>query len=718
MFERRLLWFCVLLVLVALVITGRLLHIQVVQAAQFEALAERILTRPVRYLPAPRGAILDRTGRVLVCDEPTFDVRVHYAILAGQERYLYRIARRERRRDKYPPDTPLRDIVNRLQLDMTHSWSRLSALTGTPPEDLAERAAALVDRVERIRAVVQRNDPTITSIAEENQHLPICEGLDSDTAITIRLELEDYPWLRVTPSAQRTAFDADSLSHILGRLGQASAERIAEDPLRDDELRRLRAGDYCGVSGIERAAERSLRGTAGRVIEDYERDVIERVEPIPGRDVFLTIDLELQDHTLGLLDAAVRELPRGFRSGAAAVVIDAESREVLALVSYPAYAYATYRADYDRLRRDRLREPLMARAVRAVYPPGSTCKAITLVAGLGEAVVTEHTRFHCTGHLLPDKPHSFRCWIYNQNPGVTHDMVDDPRGQDGESAVRNSCNIYFFKVGGLLGPARLCEWFERFGLGRTQGTGLIEESPGIVPNEAWLSSPERANPRRFRHADAWNFAIGQGEVSATPLQVANVAATVAAGYWSPIRLAHDDRGRAIGAPPEPVQSFAEAHLQVLRRGMWRVVNERGGTATRARLRSDDYEICGKTGSAQTVRRVVRKRYTFEWDDGRRESVVAISRRDAEAEFDEPPDRLVRDQIVELYPHLEEGEKLPAHAWFMGYTQQKNTPRGGRPQGRVYAISVIVEYGGSGGRVAGPVAKQIAEYLLERGQKDE
>ena len=119
----------------------------------------------------------------------------------------------------------------------------------------------------------------------------------------------------------------------------------------------------------------------------------------------------------------------------------------------------------------------------------------------------------------------------------------------------------------------------------------------------------------------------------------------------------------------------------------------------------------RTGSAQTTRRVVRKRYNFEWPDGRCESIVDISLRDALAHFDDDEPRLIDTQIVELFPDMHEDEGLPAHAWFIGFTQPADTPRGGRPSGEVYAISVIVEYGASGGHVAGPVARQIAEYLL-------
>jgi cell division protein FtsI/penicillin-binding protein 2 len=129
------------------------------------------------------------------------------------------------------------------------------------------------------------------------------------------------------------------------------------------------------------------------------------------------------------------------------------------------------------------------------------------------------------------------------------------------------------------------------------------------------------------------------------------------------------------------------------------------------LASREYELCGKTGSAQTAPRVINTLYTCEWPDGRREQVVAISEDDALAAFGDDRPKIVGHRANERYPALEQGDHLPAHAWFMGYTQPAATPRGAAPQGPVYAISVLIEFGGSGGRVAGPVAKAIAEYLL-------
>ncbi len=708
MFARRLWWYATLLAGLAIVIIVRLADIQVVHAADYERLATRILTRPVRYVYPSRGGIYDRADRPLATDQATADISVHYAVLTGRADYLNAVARELRRRGEYPPRTSLRKIAQALDAEVQQMWTRLSEIAGVPLDELRARAQAAVARVQRIRESVLRRSPTVQLIAEENELLPLIEDIDEDTALRVRLELESRPWIRVVPGAARVRHDDDALVHVLGRVGAASRERIDADPLRGaDELLRLRPGDRCGISGVELLADPALRGRRGRVVEDYERDQIERLDPIPGRDLRLTVDLELQKKALTALEEAVRDCVHP--AGASAVVIDVATGEVLVLASYPTYAYDSFNTEFDALVSDTRRLPLLFRGVAAQYPPGSTCKAITLIGAVSENVVTPEERFHCTGHLLANNTSAFRCWIYNQNPGVTHDMVDNPAGQNAEDAIRNSCNIYFFHCGERLGPERLCAWFDRLGLGRTQGTGLIEESRGVNPNQDWLIN--NAN-RTHQAADAWNFAIGQGEVTCTPLQAANVAAAVARGQWRGVRIIRDEAGRSLQPVVPDGERLDERALRALRVGMWRVVNETGGTAHGARLGNSDVELCGKTGSAQASPRVVSWRYTVEWPDGRREEVVAASRDECLAHYgDGEPPRIVAARVAERYPALHEGERLPSHAWFIGYTQPAAARRGEAPRERCYAIGVVIEFGGSGGRVAGPVARRIIEDVL-------
>jgi penicillin-binding protein 2 len=706
-FARRVQWFVTILSLVAIVLIARLAQIQILEAKAYDQLGQQILTRAPRYLPAPRGTIFDRHGRPLLSDVPTTDISVRYEVLtfSNRRQYLSALARQLRKRGAYPSDMSTAEIVAALQTQVTDMWQTLAAMSATTPLALVEEGEAVRSRVERVRAVV--GEP----IREERAFHTVIEAADADTVLRSRLELADLPWLRVVPSAQRQAHDADTLSHLLGRTGEVSAERIRQDPLKDDVLRRLRPGDRCGVSGIERLAETTLRGSRGRVLEDFDGREIEREDPVAGSDVWLTLDHEIQQRAYQELRDQIEGTKKikglATPSGGAVVIIDVATREVLALTTYPTFAYADFSADYVALRQDTRRIPLRSRAISTVYAPGSTCKAITVVGGLSEGVITADQFLPCApGHLLPNKPGRFRCWIFNQY-GRTH------KPQNASLAIKNSCNMYFYRVGDRLGAERLTDWFLRFGLGHTAGTGLIEESPGVVPTADWLRRYRPSAPEAQK-ADAWNWAIGQGEVSATPLQVANVAATAASGVWAPVRLVHDNSGNWLNPCDELQREFKHSALHELRLGMWRVVNERG-TARNAKLESDEVLICGKTGSAQTVPHVVSYKYTLEFEDGRREVIHAPTDADAVASYPRPKPKIVGKHAAQRYPNLIPGEKLPVHGWFMGFTQSADTTPGERPRSRSIAICVMVEFGEGGARAAAPVAKRLLDWMVAGGK---
>ncbi|MFN0137377.1 MAG: peptidoglycan D,D-transpeptidase FtsI family protein, partial [Phycisphaerae bacterium] len=688
MFRTRLQWLVVLLSGFTLLILARIFAIQVVYGASYETLADRLLTRPVQYLGAPRGAILDRHGRPLVSDVPAWDVTIDYRVLAGDSAYLRAQARLALRQGRFDSDAAIaglsgrereQAVADRLRVEIAEMWQRLAELTKQSVSTLIERGAGIRERIERIRENVRRNTGTAHTLREERQFHAIIESIDEDAALQVRLELEGrYPWLAVTPSARRTVHDADTLTHLLGRVGPASRERIDADAMQGDELRELRLGDEVGISGVELLCEDRLRGVRGRRLVEFNRNVLEQDEPVRGRDVKLAVDLELQKAAYEALRETVEASE--FPSGGAAVVIDVATRDVLALVNYPKYSLADFNRDYDKLRRDARWTPLRFRAVSGQYPPGSVCKVITLLGGMSEGIVSAKTRIHCNGYLLPNQPEMFRCWIFNRYPGVTHDQRGNPAGQDAEDAIRNSCNIYFYTVGQRLGPERLCDWFSKFGLGKLQGTGLLEESSANVPTADWL---RRTQGREFQAADAWNFSIGQGEVTATPLQAANVAATIAGGRFEPVRLVLGEGGD-LQLPRQASVEFDAAGLRVARSGMWRVVNERGGTADYAQLATPGHVLCGKTGSAQATPRAISRRFTIEWPDGKRETLVAVDADDAlaMARAARPVGggelKIVGSQTAERYPPWQVGEKLPSHAWFIGFTQDADTPRGDAP----------------------------------------
>ena len=250
MFRKRLTWFWILLTGVALILVGRLADVQIVHAEHFEDLATRMLTRPVRYLRAPRGRILDRHGGVLMADEPSSDVSIHYAVLTGQSRsYLRAWARRLRRLGEYPRAMATDEIAGQLRLDIADMWQRLAELTGHPVSEFIERGERIRAQVERIRTAVQARTGIDQPVAEEFTLHPVLQDVDDEIALQVRLEMERYPWLRVVPGSRRVAHNADAIVHLLGRLGAVSPRRLERDPLRDDDLRKLHPADRCGITG-------------------------------------------------------------------------------------------------------------------------------------------------------------------------------------------------------------------------------------------------------------------------------------------------------------------------------------------------------------------------------------------------------------------------------------------------------------------------------------
>ena len=607
MFNRRLKVLFVILSVVAVLVVGRLIDLQVARTEELRQQAAESLRRPIRLVPAVRGRILSRYGQVLACDSPQWELCVYYPALVDDER-------------------------------AEQMWQLTRRLTGLSRDEFAKRRSKIRRRVQAIHADVSRKAGIDTKVAEERMFHPVIWGLDDQEAVALRLQLRDQPQAafgEVRVSNRRTYRQADSVCHLLGTLGSVSSEVFyGPDNRQADVLKQYRLGDLMGYSGAERLGEQLLRGRRGFIRQDIHGQVVESVEPQPGDDLYLTLDLALQEQVLELLSQAVRANEGARSFGAAAVVLDVETRQVLVLASYPTFDVNRRAQMYRKLAGDRRGAPLLFRAVSGTYPPGSVAKPIVLAAALSLGVISPDQKSVCTGRLFEDV-NGWHCWTHWRGmPG--HGWLD------ASEAIKHSCNVYFYKAGQAVGAERLVEWFGRFGLGRYPGTRLVEERAGIVPTQLWLH--ERRG-RSFRPGDSRNLAIGQGDLTTTPLQIANVAATIASGRWqAPTVLMNDRRDR-----PAEVLSVSKAHWAVIREGMCRVVNERGGTAYKT-ARLDGIEMCGKTGSAQTGR----------------------------------PD-------------------ADTHAWFMGYAPYR------RPK---VAVAVLIEHGGSGGRVAGPVAKRLMQAIMD------
>ncbi|MCH8251186.1 MAG: hypothetical protein IID36_01900, partial [Planctomycetes bacterium] len=494
-----------------------------------------------------------------------------------------------------------------------------------------------------------------------------------------------------------------------GRLGRTTAEHVDEDPNRDDPFASYKPDERVGIAGIERLAEQSLRGRRGRILEDRNGRTVGDVIPAQnGSDVSLTIHAELQRRLFDLLGDSVRDIADA--PGGAIVVLDIATREVLALVSYPSYDPAAIgnAEAYGRLRDDTEALPLQFRAVANRYAPGSIVKPLVCWAGLVNNEISLDSVEHCTGYLFDDVRNRWRCWRIS---GTTMRKAHgDIKVVD---ALRGSCNVFMYRLGEKLGVERLCAMFDMAGIGRPSGIGLREEIRGINPTSGWLMT-ELGRSTTTAHSRL--FAIGQGEIALTPLQAANLMAVYASGRYRPVTLL---RG---GSPtPEWTLPGDRDQLAAIRLGIYQVVNDIDGTAHKYSFFDNDlYALCGKTGSATTGRwpTAYDVPYVDKLGHGDVARIPATAKEPAIKRFisDHPDATFDRSEVVvaSYWPRYElpPGERY-SHAWFGGFLQRKDAS--GQPDWAVpprVSFAVLVEFGGSGGRTAGPIARKVAALLLE------
>ncbi len=715
MFERRLRVLLGLLGLATLVIVTRLVDLQIVHGEEYRRRAERALILRPRQLPFVRGSILGRSGEVLVCDEPSWDLKIDYRIIEAEVGDDPSAIRRALRRWKkhYPIAAPEAEREQAFRADLTAMWEWMATRFSPPASplsvlDLHKRARDIYDRVQRIHRAVARRRGFESPVAEERRSHAIISGLDASSRIAAREVFQDYPWIRVEPASRRTfRRDATPFAHVLGRLGRVDAQVVADDPAADDPFAKYLADELLGVSGVEFTAESRLRGRRGQVTRDRTGDVIQPViEAENGRDVTLTIRAELQRRLYHLLGEAVADVPTS--PGGAIVVLDVPTREVLALVSYPSYDPNDFDGLYSTLRDDTDRLPLRFRAVANRYAPGSTIKPLVCLAGLMSGSITLDTGEECTGYLFEEHRDRWRCWkVRGTGMRKAHGYVNVVE------ALTGSCNVFMYKLGEKLTVDGLCSAFDMFGVGRNSGIGLREETTGINPTPGWLMH-HKNSPVHPGHARL--FAIGQGEVAMTPLQVANLMATYAGGRFRYVTLVRSD-----ASSPEWTIPVTSQQLTAIRQGIYGVTNDPGGTAYKyAHFVQDGYALCGKTGSATAYPWPTSYRIPYMDAAGESGEVLvragarqqAIDQFAAEhplASFD-PAEAAVAGKWPPYPPP--EGENF-SHAWFGGFLQAVDT--GGQPvwakEPRI-AFAILVEFGGSGGRTSGPLAKRVAAEVLD------
>ena len=421
-----------------------------------------------------------------------------------------------------------------------------------------------------------------TSSRPAFEEIAVKRDLSWDEVVAIETHQLDLPGVSLQITPRRSYPLGPKLAHLLGYVGEASPQELSLDP-------RYRMGDLVGKTGLERRWENYLRGVNGG--QQVEVDsvgrrlrVLREVEEIPGDTIRLTVDLDLQE-------AAARAL--GDHDGSV-VAIDPNTGGILAFVNQPGFdpnvfARGIHADEWRALLTDKHR-PLNNRAMQGQYPPGSTFKIVVATAALEECIINPFTRIHCPGGLQFGN-HYFRCWKKGGHGTVNL-----------HEALVQSCDVFFYQVAQRLGIDAIARQARAFGLGMPTGVGLEHERPGTIPDVAW---------KRQRFKQPWyagetlSAAIGQGYVTATPLQMANLIATLAVGKrYRPHfvqRIETPEGEVATVEAPEVIGTLnvRQTTLMQVREGLRDVVNTDRGTGKKARL--DGIEAAGKTGTSQVVK---------------------------------------------------------------------------------------------------------------------
>lgn len=790
MFHRRLLLVLCLMVSAFVPLGVQLARLTLVKGPDLRAQAESRLTRSWQT-PTVRGSIVDRKGRILAQDRPSYDVAVDYRVINGD--WAREQARMAARRGvgsawlSMSAEARDEETARYLPVFLVHldrAWDALAARCGLSRAALDQardrtiqsveaKAAHLAEaRRERELANAKQRGTVLTEaslrsierkatqpIAEMRQPHVLVRRVSDDIGFACQVlageetdldmpaaadRLNDarapramavdrvpglvvrdsgdreYPFETLIVSVDRSTFPgavrSDTpidvtvkgvASHLIGRMrdriyGSAEAEDsptgkafIGDPEKREEYLNSnpaaradayallgvdrgsYRDGDRVGDAGIELTQENLLRGLRG--VQTSRLDTGEKITeaPVRGQDVHLTLDVMLQARVQALMapEAGLAKVqpwhhqesttqPLGAPLYGAAVVMDIDTGDVLAMVSTPSYTLEELQERRDELIADKVAMPLLNRATQKYYTPGSIVKPLMLCGAVQRRVFDIHDTIACTGHLFENQPNIFRCWIYKKYQTTHSALYGHPLSPD--EAIMCSCNVFFFSLGRRLGPEGVIATYREFGVGSTFDMGEGYEAPGA------LGFDKDAKDFGIKLPDAIQMGIGQGPVTWTPLHAANAYATLARrGIWQSPRL-------MTGRPrPEPRDlGLDPVAVDVAIHGLERSANEHEGTGNHITVdgveepifTDKSVDVWGKTGTAAAPK-------IYNDPDGK----------DGPA----PPEL------------LEEGD----HSWFVVMVGH------GAPK---YIISCVIDYGGSGGKVSGPIVNQIIRAMQLEG----
>src|SRR6476646_10229918 len=539
----------------------KLWWIQVAHGAEWTAQLRGSSQATVR-IPSVRGEIKDRNGLTLVQNRASYEV----------DFYLPEMVKGYRERFGSPPLSEYRAIISGMPKDQKE------------PDIIKIVNDGIVPRLNELDLARDYNAGKLQRHFRNDTEVPFSYIKDIDFPTMAKFAEHDVglPGVDLAIKPGRSYVYGALGSHIPGAVG-------APDDIDKEEAKNFTfyQADVEGKSNIEKTADEYLRGKPGiRYLRRNAKGTIDGVlreeAPQQGANIYLTLDARIQM----IAEEALRAVGRG-----AAVVVDPNTGNILAMASVPSFDPNTFipsikAKDWEALRKDEA-TPMVNRAVSA-FPPGSTFKLVTTLAGLRKGLASK--TFNCGGGVSYGD-HFFHCWI--GETGGSHGTLGIM------DAIKVSCNSFFYQFGNAAGIDAIDETGDALGLGKTSGIEITSESPGVLPGPDWM----RIHYPRERWSQAYtaNVSIGQGYDLVTPLQLAMVYATVANGgvsYYPKLVesvTSMVDGKPILNAKGEPVVNpapkvhrdlrfdFPAQQIQLARRGLWKVVNEDGGTARVARL---------------------------------------------------------------------------------------------------------------------------------------
>ena len=522
---------------------------------------------------------------------------------------------------------------------------------------VAEQAGDIEATLTSLARLIALNDTdrqrVLREVRRKHSFVPVVirANLDWDEMARIEVAVPELPGVSIEQGLTRHYPFGEIAAHAVGYVAAVSEQEMTGDPL-------LELPDFqIGKSGVEKSQDVALRGSAGtRQVEvnAFGRVVRElaRADAKPEVDVAIGLDIAMQDF-------ATRRCSG--EQSISTVLLDAVTGEVLALVSSPSFDPAMFSrglssATWQRLSTDP-QHPLIDKTIAGVYPPGSTFKPMVALGALGAGVLTPETTITCPGYLRLGNA-VFHCWRHGGHGTL--------RLRD---AIKQSCDVFFYETARRLGIDRLAAMARRFGFGAILGMDVPGERPGTIPTREWKIATTGMG---WQQGETLIAGIGQGSVLATPLQIATMVARLVTGRAIVPHLVRAGGTMAPGGDPSvtdfPSLGVDPGALALVLDGMNAVVNEPGGTAYAARITEPGLAMGGKSGTSQ-----VRQITQYERDHGlRKNDEIAWKERD--------------------------------HALFVGFA-----PVGGAR----YVCATVVEHGGGGSAIAGPICRDILRTVQQR-----